>query len=108
MKVTIRSPIDFNARVFDNFGQFVNEQKGSMDSTKWNSLAKQGDSAVVVMKFLPFSKAGQPLGTGAYIMQLNVTARGDQVTKNTAGETIVVRNAKKEYVTRFGYLRGHD
>jgi hypothetical protein len=108
MKVTLRSPIDFTARVFDNFGQFVNDQKGSMDSTVWNKLAKQGDSAVVVMKFVPFSKAGQPLGTGAYIMQLNVSARGDQVTKNTAGETIVVRNAKKEYVSRFGYLRGHD
>lgn len=108
MKVTLRSPMDFIARVFDNFGQFVNDQKGSMDSTVWNSLAKQGDSAVVVMKFLPFSRSGQPLGTGAYIMQLNVTARGDQVTKNTAGETIVVRNAKKEYVSRFGYLRGHD
>jgi hypothetical protein len=108
MKVTIRSPIDFTARVFDNFGQFVNDQKGSMDSTIWNSLAKAGDSAVVVMKFLPFSKSGQPLGTGAYIMQLRVTAKGDQVTKNTAGETIVVRNARKEYVSRFGYLRGHD
>jgi hypothetical protein len=108
MKVTLRSPIDFTARVFDNFGQFVNDQKGSMDSTIWNSLAKKGDSAVVLMKFLPYAKTGQPLGTGAYIMQLNVTAKGDQVTKNTAGETIVVRNARKEYVSRFGYLRGHD
>jgi hypothetical protein len=108
MKVTLHSPIDFTARVFNNFGQFVNDQKGTMDSTVWKSLAKQGDSAVVVMKFLPFSKAGQPLGTGAYVMQLNVMAKGDQVTKNTAGETIVVRNAHKEYVSRFGYLRGHD
>lgn len=108
LAVTLKSPIDYTARIFDNFGQFVNDQKGSIDSTVWNKLTKTGDSAEVVLKFLPFSKAGQPLGTGVYIMQLKVTAKGDQVTKNSAGETIVVRNARKEYVSRFGYLRGHD
>jgi hypothetical protein len=36
-----------------------------------------------------------------------VHALGDQVTHDAAGETIVVKNAHREYVSRFGYLRAH-
>ena len=107
MKVTLRSPITYTTRVFDTFGQFVNEQSGSVDSAAWNRLPKKGDSAVVILKILPFSKDGQALGTGAYILQLNVRAQGDQVTHSVTGESIVVKNAHRQYVSRFGYLRGH-
>lgn len=107
MKVTIHSPIDFKAHIYDNFGQFVAGPSGTLDSATWNRLTKSGDSSVVVMKFPPFSESGQPLATGAYILKLDIHALGDQVTKNTAGETIVVKNYHKEYVSRFGYLRAH-
>jgi len=107
MKVTIRSPITYTARIYDNFAQFVNQQSGQIDSAAWNGLSKKGDSAVVVLKILPFSKDGQALGTGAYILKLNVEALGDQVTKSVSGESIIVKNAHRQYVSRFGYLRAH-
>jgi hypothetical protein len=107
MKVTIRSPITYTARIYDNFAQFVNQQSGQIDSAAWNALPKKGDSAVVVLKILPFSKDGQALGTGAYILKLSVQALGDQVTKSASGESIIVKNAHRQYVSRFGYLRAH-
>jgi len=107
MKVILHSPITYTARVFDNFAQFVNEQSGQIDSAAWNKLTKDGDSAAVVLKILPFSKDGQSLGTGAYILQLDVHALGDEVTKNTAGEMVIVKNAHRQFVSRFGYLRRH-
>ena len=61
----------------------------------------------VVMKLLPFSENGQALGTGAYVLVLNVDAEGKEITKNAAGESIVVKSGHKEYVRRFGYLRAH-
>jgi hypothetical protein len=107
MKVTLYSPITYSARIYDNFAQFVNEQSGSIDSAAWNKLAKQGDSAAVLIKILPYSKDRQPLGTGGYILRLNVQALGDQVTHSVTGESIIVKNAHKQYVSRFGYLRAH-
>jgi hypothetical protein len=103
--LVVKSPIKYVIRVFDNLGQFVCESKGQMTSADWAKLAKSGDSASIQMKIVPVSKEGQQLGTGAYLMRAEVTALGDEVTKNSAGESIIVRGGKKEYLRRFGYVR---
>lgn len=107
LKLIIRSPVRFEGSVFDNFGQFVNQWNGVLDSAAWNRLSKSGDSAEIYLRIKPFSKSGQTLATGAYILKLDIRALGDQVTHGADGESIVVKNAHREYVSRFGYLRGH-
>jgi hypothetical protein len=103
--LTVKSPFKFAVKVFDNLGQFVSESEGTLDAAAWTALAKTGDSATVHFKILPVSREGQELGTGAYLMMLNITALGDEVTKNSAGESIIVKNAKREYLKKFGYVR---
>jgi hypothetical protein len=103
--ITIKSPIRFSCRVFDNLGQFVSNSQGELGTKEWEALSKSGDSAVVHFKILPVSKDGQQLGTGAYLMMTTITALGDEVTRNAAGETIIVKNAKRDYLRKFGYVR---
>jgi hypothetical protein len=103
--LTVKSPIRYEIKVFDNLGQFVSNSEGEMNAAAWTALAKTGDSAVVHLKILPVSKDGQQLGTGAYLMMATITALGDQVTKGSTGETIVVKNAQREYLRKFGYVR---
>jgi hypothetical protein len=38
-------------------------------------------------------------------MRVLITAQGDQVTKNAAGELIIVKNSKREYFKKFGFVR---
>ncbi|MEO6098136.1 MAG: vWA domain-containing protein, partial [Fibrobacteria bacterium] len=103
--ITIKSPFRFSCKVFDNFGQFVSNSEGELSAKEWGALGKNGDSAVVHFKIVPVSKDGQQLGTGAYLMMTTISALGDEVTKNSAGETIIVKNAKREYLRKFGYVR---
>ncbi|HKP96008.1 MAG TPA: vWA domain-containing protein [Fibrobacteria bacterium] len=104
-QVVVKSPFKYSIRLFDNLGQFVCESKGEMSAADWAKVAKTGDSASIQMKIIPVSKDGQQLGTGAYVMHAEITAMGDQVTRNSAGESIIVRNGKTEYLKRFGYVR---
>lgn len=103
--LNLKSPIKYKIKIFDNLGQFVCSSSGEINAAAWAALAKTGDSATVHFKILPVSQNGQQLGTGAYLMRAEVSAQGDQVTKNSAGETIVVKNAHREYFKRFGYIR---
>ncbi len=103
--LTIKSPIKFSVKIFDNLGQFVTNSDGEMDANTWSALAKSGDSATIHFKILPVAKNGQQLGTGAYLMMTTITALGSEVTKNSAGESIVVKNAKRDYLRKFGYVR---
>ena len=103
--ITVKSPISYSVKVFDNLGQFVSAGSGEITEAAWNSLAKSGDSAVIQLKIPPVSESGQQLGTGAYLMKADITALGNLVTKNSAGDNIVVRNSKQQYFKRFGYVR---
>jgi hypothetical protein len=103
--LTVKSPFKYEVKVFDNLGQFVSQSAGMLDAAVWTALAKTGDSATVHFKILPVSKDGQELGTGAYLMMTNITALGDEVTTNSSGESIIVKNAKREYLKKFGYVR---
>jgi hypothetical protein len=103
--LTVKSPIKYAIKIFDNLGQFVSEADGEMSATDWAAVAKIGDSATIHLKILPVSSEGQQLGTGAYLMMATITALGDEVTKSSTGESIIVRNAKREYLRRFGYVR---
>jgi hypothetical protein len=103
--VTVKSPIKYTVHVYDNLGQFVASGTGSISQATWDQVAKSGDSAIIQMKIPPVSENGQQLGTGAYMVRAEITAMGNLVTKNAAGESVVVRNATKEYFKRFGYVR---
>jgi hypothetical protein len=103
--LTVKSPIKYSIRLFDNLGQFVSTSEGEMDAAAWAAISKTGDSAVVNLKIMPISSEGQQLGTGAYLMMATITALGDQVTKGSTGESIIVKNAKRDYLKRFGYVR---
>ncbi len=103
--LVVKSPIKYSIRLFDNLGQFVSESDGTMDAATWAAISKTGDSAAIQIKILPISHEGQQLGTGAYLMMATITALGDQVTKGSTGESIIVKNAKREYLKRFGYVR---
>lgn len=103
--LTVKSPFKFSVRVFDNLGQFVSLSEGMLDADTWAALSKTGDSATLHFKILPVSKHGQELGTGAYLMMTDITAMGDEVTTNSAGESIIVKNARREYLKKFGYVR---
>ncbi|MDB5105107.1 MAG: von Willebrand factor type domain [Fibrobacteres bacterium] len=103
--LTIKSPIRYSIKIFDNLGQFVSLSDGQMDAAAWTAISKSGDSATIQLKILPVSSDGQQLGTGAYLMMATITALGDEVKKGSNGESIIVRNAKRDYLRRFGYVR---
>jgi hypothetical protein len=104
-EITVKSPIKYDVCVYDNLGQFVSRSEGEMTQADWAKLAKTGDSASIHIKIVPVSSTGQQLATGAYLMHANITALGDLVTKSSAGESIIVKNGRTEYLKRFGYLR---
>ena len=104
-EISVKSPIRYDVRVYDNLGQFVSRSEGEMTEADWVKLAKTGDSAALHIKLVPVSREGQQLATGAYLMHANITAMGDLVTKSASGESIIVKNGKTEYLKRFGYVR---
>ncbi len=103
--LTVKSPIKYTVVIYDNLGQYVSKGEGSIDSTTWKSLAKNGDSTVVQLKLPPLSENGQPFGTGAYVMRAEITALGNKVTSNAAGDPVNVKSSKREYFRKFGYVR---
>ncbi len=103
--LSIKSPITYSVHVYDNIGQSVAMGRGEITLATWNSMAKSGDSAAIQLKLPPLASNGQLLGTGAYVMKVLITAQGDQVTKNSAGELIIVKNSKREYFKKFGFIR---
>ncbi len=103
--LSIKSPITYSVHVYDNIGQSVAMGRGEITLATWNSMAKSGDSAAIQLKLPPLASNGQLLGTGAYVMRVLITAQGDQITKNSAGELIIVKNSKREYFKKFGFIR---
>ncbi len=103
--LSIKSPITYSVHVYDNIGQSVAMGRGEITLATWNTMAKSGDSAAIQLKLPPLASNGQLLGTGAYVMRVLITAQGDQITKNSAGELIIVKNSKREYFKKFGFIR---
>ena len=68
-------------------------------------LPKDGDSATVSLHYLPVAKTGQNLGTGAYLMKMEIVGVGGKVARNSAGELVEVKGSRQEYFKRFGYVR---
>ena len=101
----IRSPVSIKLRIFDNLGQFVNESRQEFSDAQWDKLPKDGDSAFVSIHYLPLSKSGQNLATGAYLMKMEVTGAGGGLRTNSSGETVVMKASRHEYFKRFGYIR---
>ena len=102
---TIKSPVTYTIKLYDNVGQFVAAGKGEISQAAWDGLAKSGDSAVIQLKLPPLSRDVQQLGTGAYLLRAEITALGNLVTKSSNSDLIVVKNSKKEFLSKFGYVR---
>jgi hypothetical protein len=101
----VRSPVRITMKIFDNLGQFVNESKQELTADQWDALPKEGDSARVSIHFLPIAKEGQPLGTGAYLMKMDIQGIGGKLQRNSSGEVVEMRAVRQEYFKRFGYVR---
>lgn len=102
---TVRSPVRITMKIFDNLGQFVNESRQEISAEQWDALPKEGDSARVSIHFLPIAKDGQTLGTGAYLMKMDIRGIGGKLQRNSAGELVEMKAVRQEYFKRFGYVR---
>ena len=83
----------------------MNESRQELTADQWDALPKEGDSAHVSIHFLPIAKDGQTLGTGAYLMKMDIQGIGGKLQRNSAGEMVEMRAARQEYFKRFGYVR---
>ncbi len=97
----VLSPFSFSADIFDHLGEFVNKSQGTVDSSLWNTLPRQGDSVVVMMNIIPVSKNGQQFGTGVYIIKSTITTQAGTDPANQSHITA----ATKEFISNFGYIR---
>jgi hypothetical protein len=102
---TVRSPVRITMKIFDNLGQFVNESRQELTPEQWDALPKEGDSAQVSIHFLPVAKDGQTLGTGAYLMKMDIQGIGGKLQRNSSGDMVEMRAARQEYFKKFGYVR---
>ena len=93
---------------FDNLGQFVNKAEGDVDPVRFAALRARetsGDSVVVLLTFLPSSREGNTIATGAYIMKGVLQIRDQPGLKGSQGEEVSLAPTERNIVSRFGYLR---
>lgn len=98
------SPFRYTILIYDNLGNFVNSDTGSVSKTAWDALPKQGDSVAVIISYVPVAKKGQQVGTGVYIMRATITTTAGE-TKDSNGNQVKVAAATRMILDRFGYLR---
>ncbi len=107
-KVMTKYPFKYSMVFFDNLGQFVNRADGEVSPEnfeKLRSTEKVGDSVLVQLTFLPYSKDGNGIGTGAYIMKGVLQIQDQDGIKGSQGETIKLVPTERTIITRFGFIR---
>jgi hypothetical protein len=103
----VNAPFDYEYSVFDNLGQYISNGKGSFTLAQYEQARRNTDTAKVAISLVPVTHNGRHFGTGAYIMRLSVTTRGETVTRNAAGDEVRVRSTQVNQTRRFGYMRGN-
>lgn len=107
--VTTKYPFDFTMMFYDNLGQYLNKAQGGISVADFDLLktteSVAGDSVAVQLTFLPFSREGNPLGTGAYIMRGYLRIHDIQGVQGSQGESIILIPVNKRISSRFGFLR---
>ena len=104
--ITVRSAFTASMHVYDNLGQFVNRRLNiEFSKADWDKLVKVNDEATVVMQFLPIAENGQMIGTGAYVMQVDISTEEDKVIRDSTGAQKIVKSGRTKYLKRFGYVR---
>lgn len=98
------APFSFKVSVYDHLGQFVNSSSGAVDAAEWAAMPRIRDSVAVVMSFLPVTRDGKPLGTGAYILRATLSMQAGEFPDGR-GETVKVAAGSSTLINRFGYLR---
>ncbi len=95
----------YEFHIFDNLGNYVNSAKGVMNPLDWTKALVAKDSAIMQFHFLPVSKDGRPLGTGAYILKGFIRGGNNTVSKNKDNEDILIKSNTQNILNRFGYRR---
>jgi hypothetical protein len=106
--VKSKYPFRYSLAFFDNLGQFINRAQGEVNPSQFQALrATQSpdDSVAVKLTFLPISRDGRALGTGAYIMKGTLQLQNQEGLKGTQGETVTLAPSERTLVSRFGYVR---
>jgi hypothetical protein len=104
--IPVNAPFDYRYWVFDNLGQYITRGEGSLSQGDFDKIRANSDTAKAAFSVYPVSDNGRHIGTGAYIMHLEVTTRGELISRNAAGDEVRVRSTKLGQTRRFGYVRG--
>ena len=106
--VKTKYPFRYSLFFYDNLGQFVNKAEGDVDPVRFEALragTKAGDSVAVELTFLPVSREGNTIATGAYIMKGILQIRDQAGLKGAQGEDVKLAPTERNIVSRFGYMR---
>jgi fibro-slime domain-containing protein len=107
-KVKTKYPFRYSLFFYDNLGQFVNKAEGEVDPVRLEALRVPGsadDSVVVQLTFLPISREGNLIATGAYVMKGTLRIRSRTGLRGSGGEEVVLAPTERNIVSRFGYMR---
>ncbi len=112
------APFSYSISVFDNLGQFVmDEKKDRVDvSTIRKDLIfadtadkKNNPTLGLIIQIPTVAKTGQHLGTGVYIVKLDLKTEDNVVYKsyliNPAGEDVLLRATRIQKIQKAGYIR---
>lgn len=106
--VTTLTPFRYEFACYDILGQVVNRAEGELSQAGLDRLrgaGKPGDSVTVRLTFLPFSRDGQTLGTGAFVAKVTVSAKGAPGAVGSQGESLPNIPQVRSMVSRFGFIR---
>jgi fibro-slime domain-containing protein len=106
--VKTKYPFRYSLFFYDNLGQFVNKAEGDVDPSRFEALRAEGtvgDSVIVSLTFLPVSRTGNGIASGAYIMKGVLRIRDQPGLKGPQGEQVMLAPTERTIVSRFGYLR---
>ncbi len=108
--VNSKYPFHYSVTLFDNVGQFVNKSSGEISPVQFSQLRlteSKGDSVLVKLTFLPISDKGNLIGTGAYIMKVEITIHNQLGSTGPQGEPVKISAPPKLFTFRVGYIRPH-
>jgi fibro-slime domain-containing protein len=107
-RVKSKYPFSYSLYFYDNLGQFVNRAEGNVDPVRFEALRAfetVQDSVQVDLTFLPVSRSGNTIATGAYVMKGLLKVQNQPGLKGPQGESVVLTPSETKIVSRFGYMR---
>ena len=95
-----RDPFRYSFHIYDHLGQFVASQEGRVGKELLDQLTRDPEGyGAVRFRWIPVSQAGEPVGTGAYIL------RGRVYTDPSALPAEGPAPTEATLFRKFGFLR---